>query len=169
MTLWTGTPGPPHLPRSLSATHYFYILKVKVQANERRMVQMFGTVWDWQPENTQKYNRNSCTAQAQLMLKVCFSLFPFVLAAVKWKMLCFLICSFTIGKMYYHLLQTSPVPCYKTAVNCRPKAILKVWNCCRSVHTSISQYLHCRIVSLWVPHVFGTGLKCRYILSIKDV
>ena len=128
------------------------------------MVQMFGR--DWQPENTQKkYNRISCTAQAQLTLKVCFSLFVFILPTVKWKMLCFLICSFTIGKVYYHLLQTSPVPCYKTAVNCRPKVILKVWNCCRSVHTSISQYLHCRIVSLWVPHVCGTGLKRHHILT----
>ena len=128
------------------------------------MVQMFGR--DWQPENTQKkYNRKSCTAQAQLTLKVCFSLFLFVLPTVKWKILCFLICSFTIGKIYYHLLQTSPVPCYKTAVNCRPKVMLKVWSCCRSVHTSISQYLHCRIVSLWVPHVCGTGLKRHYILT----
>ena len=164
MTFWAGTHGPTHLPRSLSAAHYFYIQKVKVQANESRMVQMFGR--DWQPENTQKkYNRKSCTAQAQLTLKVCFSLSLFILPTVKWKMLCFLICSFTIGKVYYHLLQTSPVPCYKTAVNCRPKVILKVWNCSRSVHTSISQYLHCRIVSLWVPHVCGTGLKRHHILT----
>ena len=57
------------------------------------------------------------------------------------------------------------MPCYKIAVICRPKVILKVRNCCRSVHTCISQHLHCQIVSLWVPHVCGTGLKRHYILT----
>ena len=82
MTLWAGTRGPPHLPRFLSAVHYFYILKVKVKANEQRMVQLFGS--DWQPEK--KYNRKSCTLNSLLTdtsirrtprVGPCFSLLTF--------------------------------------------------------------------------------------------
>ena len=141
MTSWAGTCGPPHLPRFLSAVHYFHILKVKVKANEQRMVQLFGR--DWLPEK--KYNRKSCTVNSLLT----DTSTPIRSSNSKMEnVLCFFNMLIHHRQNVLLLNVVSLVPCYKIGVICRPKVILKVWNCCRSIHTCISQYLHYRIVSL---------------------